>query len=141
MPSFDDFSLQPATLAMLAKMEITEPTPIQAEAIPALLAGKDLVGHSATGSGKPLAYSVPLVERLAKKNREVQALVLLPTRELAVQVNTVLSTLATNRRLSTALLVGGRPYGNQISALRYGSQIVVGTPGRVKDHLDSGNLV
>jgi ATP-dependent RNA helicase DeaD len=141
MPSFNDFPLQPATLAMLAKMEITEPTPIQAEAIPALLAGKDLVGQSATGSGKTLAYSIPLVERLAKKNREVQALVLVPTRELAVQVNTVLSTLATSRRLSTALLVGGRPYGNQISALRYGSQIVVGTPGRVKDHLDSGNLV
>ncbi len=141
MPSFNDFPLQPVTLAMLAKMEITEPTPIQAEAIPALLAGKDLVGQSATGSGKTLAYSIPLVERLAKKKREVQALVLVPTRELAVQVNTVLSTLATGRRLSTALLVGGRPYGNQISALRYGSQIVVGTPGRVKDHLDSGNLV
>ena len=141
MPSFNDFSLQPATLAMLTKMEIVEPTPIQAEAIPALLAGKDLVGQSATGSGKTLAYSIPLVERLAKKKREVQALVLVPTRELAVQVNTVLSTLATGRRLSTALLVGGRPYGNQISALRYGSQIVVGTPGRVKDHLDSGNLV
>ncbi len=141
MPSFNDFLLQPATLAMLAKMEIIEPTPIQAEAIPALLAGNDLVGQSATGSGKTLAYGIPLVERLAKKKREVQALVLVPTRELAVQVNTVLSTLATSRRLATALLVGGRPYGNQISALRYGSQIVIGTPGRVKDHLDSGNLV
>jgi ATP-dependent RNA helicase DeaD len=141
MPSFNDFPLQTATLVTLAKMEITEPTPIQVEAIPALLAGKDLVGQSATGSGKTLAYAIPLVERLARKQREVQALVLVPTRELAVQVNTVLSTLATSRRLSTALLVGGRPYGNQISALRYGSQIVVGTPGRVKDHLDSGNLV
>src|SRR5947207_8287837 len=141
MPSFDDFSLQPAMLAILAKMEITEPTPIQAEAIPALLAGNDLVGQSATGSGKTLAYGIPLVERLAKDKRVIQALVLVPTRELAVQVNTVLSTLATGRRLSTALLVGGRPYGTQISALRYGSQIVVGTPGRVKDHLDSGILV
>jgi ATP-dependent RNA helicase DeaD len=141
MPSFNDFPLQPATLVTLAKMEITEPTPIQVEAIPALLAGKDLVGQSATGSGKTLAYSIPLVERLARKKREVQALVLVPTRELAVQVNTVLSTLAGSRGLSTALLVGGRPYSNQISALRYGSQIVVGTPGRVKDHLDSGNLV
>ncbi|TMD62494.1 MAG: DEAD/DEAH box helicase [Chloroflexi bacterium] len=70
-----------------------------------------------------------------------QALVLVPTRELAVQVNAVLGKLATSRRLSTALLVGGRPYGSQISALRYGSQIVVGTPGRVKDHLERGSLV
>ncbi len=141
MPSFNDFNLQPATRAALANMEITEPTPIQAEAIPALLAGNDLVGQSATGSGKTLAYGVPLVERLARDKRVVQALVLLPTRELAVQVHAVLGTLATSRRMTTALLVGGRPYANQISALRYGSQIVVGTPGRVKDLLDRGNLV
>jgi len=141
MPSFNDFPLQPTTRVVLADMEITEPTPIQAEAIPALLAGKDLVGQSATGSGKTLAYGIPLVERLAKDKRVVQALVLVPTRELAIQVNAVLVKLANSRRLTTALLVGGRPYGNQISALRYGSQIVVGTPGRVKDHLDRGSLV
>ncbi len=141
MPSFNEFNLQPATREALAIMEITEPTPIQAEAIPALLAGNDLIGQSATGSGKTLAYGVPLVERLARDKRVVQALVLLPTRELAVQVHAVLGTLATRRRLTTALLVGGRPYASQISALRYGSQIVVGTPGRVKDLLDRGNLV
>ncbi len=141
MPSFNDFRLQPTTHAVLVNMGITEPTPIQAEAIPALLAGKDLVGQSATGSGKTLAYGIPLVERLARDKRVVQALVLVPTRELAVQVNTVLSKFASSRRLSTALLVGGRPYGSQISALRYGSQIVVGTPGRVKDHLERGMLV
>ncbi|HEY4388585.1 MAG TPA: DEAD/DEAH box helicase [Ktedonobacteraceae bacterium] len=141
MPSFHDFVLQPSTRAVLAHLEITEPTPIQAEAIPALLAGKDLIGQSATGSGKTLAYSIPLVERAARNTREVQALVLVPTRELAVQVNSVLSKLATSKRLSTALLVGGRPYGNQISALRYGAQIVIGTPGRVKDHLQRGSLV
>lgn len=141
MPSFNDFSLQPATRAVLAHMNITEPTPIQAEAIPALLAGHDLVGQSATGSGKTLAYSIPVVERLTKDKRVVQALVLVPTRELAVQVNAVLSKLAASRRLTTALLVGGRPYGPQMSALRYGSQIVVGTPGRVKDHLERGSLV
>ena len=140
MPSFNDFDLQRVTLATLANMEITEPTPIQAEAIPALLAGKDLIGQSATGSGKTLAYGIPLVERLAKSKREVQALVLLPTRELATQVNTVLSKLAAGRRLTTALLVGGKSYGPQISALRYGAQIVIGTPGRIKDHLDRGTL-
>ncbi|HVB59756.1 MAG TPA: DEAD/DEAH box helicase, partial [Ktedonobacteraceae bacterium] len=141
MPSFYDFTLQPATLAALATMEITEPTPVQAEVIPALLAGNDVVGQSATGSGKTLAYGVPLVERLARDKRLVQALVLVPTRELAIQVNTVLIQLAAGRRLTTALLVGGRPYGSQLSALRYGSQIVIGTPGRVKDHLDRGTLV
>lgn len=141
MLSFHNFLLQPKTLTTLANMGITEPTPIQAEAIPALLAGNDLVGQSATGSGKTLAYGVPLVERLARDTRAVQALVLVPTRELAVQVNTVLSKLAADRRLSTALLVGGRPYNKQIAALRYGSQIIVGTPGRVKDHLDRGSLV
>jgi ATP-dependent RNA helicase DeaD len=141
MPSFNDFLLLPSTHAVLANMEITEPTPIQAEAIPALLAGNDLVGQSATGSGKTLAYGIPLVERLARDKRVVQALVLVPTRELAIQINGVLSKLAASRRLSTALLVGGRAYSNQISALRYGSQIVIGTPGRVKDHLERGTLV
>jgi ATP-dependent RNA helicase DeaD len=140
MPSFDDFSLLPATRAVLANMEITEPTPIQTEAIPALLAGNDFIGQSATGSGKTLAYGIPLVEKVARDKRVAQALVLVPTRELAIQVHAVLSQLATSRRLTTALLVGGRPYGNQISALRYGSQIVIGTPGRVKDHLDRGTL-
>ncbi|MDQ6659668.1 MAG: DEAD/DEAH box helicase [Chloroflexota bacterium] len=141
MPSFQDFPLQSATRAVLANMEITEPTSVQAEAIPALLAGNDLVGRSATGSGKTLAYGIPLVERVARDKRVVQALVLVPTRELAIQVHAVLGKLATGRRLSTALLVGGRPYGNQLSALRYGAQIVVGTPGRVKDHLERGSLV
>lgn len=141
MSSFQDFSLQPATYAALAKMEIIEPTPVQAEAIPALLTGKDLVGRSATGSGKTLAYGIPLVERLARNKRIVQALVLVPTRELALQVNAVLSKLAAFRRLTTALLVGGRAYSTQIAALRHGAQIVVGTPGRVKDHLERGSLL
>lgn len=140
MPSFNDFRLQPATHTVLADMGITEPTPIQAEAIPALLAGQDLAGQSATGSGKTLAYGIPLVERVARNTRVVQALVLVPTRELALQVHAVLGALAVSRRLSLALLVGGRPYGSQMGALRYGAQIVVGTPGRVKDHLDRGTL-
>src|SRR5205085_8679869 len=86
-------------------------------------------------------YGIPLVERVARDKRVVQALVLVPTRELAIQVSAVLGQLAASRRLSTALLVGGRAYGSQLSALRYGAQIVVGTPGRVKDHLDRGTLV
>ncbi|HXX78831.1 MAG TPA: DEAD/DEAH box helicase [Ktedonobacteraceae bacterium] len=141
MSSFSDFNLQPATREALAIMEIIEPTPIQVETIPVLLSGKDLMGQSATGSGKTLAYSIPIVERLARNQRIAQSLVLLPTRELAVQVHSVLDILAAKRRLTTALLVGGRPYASQISALRHGAQIVVGTPGRVKDLLDRGDLV
>lgn len=141
MPSFHDFTLQATTFTTLDHMEITEPTPIQSEAIPALLAGHDFVGQSATGSGKTLAYGIPLVERLARNKRVAQALVLVPTRELAIQVNAVLGKLASSRGLSTAVLVGGRAYGKQLSALRYGAQIIVGTPGRVKDHLDRGTLV
>jgi ATP-dependent RNA helicase DeaD len=141
MPSFHDFGLQAPTLKVLADMQITEPTPIQEQAIPALMAGRDLVGQSATGSGKTLAYGIPLIERVARNTRTVQALVLVPTRELAVQVNTVLSKFASSRRLTTALLVGGRAYGSQLSALRYGAQIVIGTPGRVQDHIERGTLV
>jgi ATP-dependent RNA helicase DeaD len=141
MSSFSEFELQPATYAMLAKMEISEPTPIQEQAIPVLLAGKDVVGRSATGSGKTLAYGIPLVERVSRKMRVPQLLVLLPTRELAIQVHSVLDKLASGRRIFTALLVGGRTYGRQISALQSGAQIVIGTPGRVKDHIDRGTLV
>jgi ATP-dependent RNA helicase DeaD len=141
MLSFNDFNLQPATQALLADMKITEPTPIQDKAIPALLAGNDFVGQAPTGSGKTLAYGLPLVERVARDKRVAQLLILVPTRELAVQVHSVLGRLATSRKLSTAVLVGGRAYGPQISALHYGAQIVVGTPGRVKDHLDRGTLV
>ncbi len=140
MSSFNDFPLQQTTQTVLANMHITEPTPIQAEAIPALLAGSDMVGQAPTGSGKTLAYGIPLVERLSKE-RVPQALILVPTRELAVQVNDVISKFATSRRLTTALLVGGRAYAPQLSSLRYGSQIIIGTPGRIKDHIDKGSLV
>jgi ATP-dependent RNA helicase DeaD len=136
LSSFLNFDLQSPTLAALAQMDISEPTPVQAEAIPALMAGRDLVARSATGSGKTLAFGIPLVERLARKRRFVQALVLVPTRELALQVHGVLSALGVGRQLTMAL----RPYGSQDAALRYGAQIVVGTPGRIKDHLDRGTL-
>src|SRR6202049_1186552 len=103
MPSFNDFSLLPTTYAALANMEITRPTPIQVEAIPALQAGNDFIGQSVTGSGKTLAYGIPLVERVARDKRVVQALVLVPTREVAMQGDAGRGQLASSRRLSTAL--------------------------------------
>src|SRR5436305_7977407 len=109
-------------------MAITAPTPIQVGAIPPLLDGRDLIGQAKTGSGKTLAFAIPLVERLDPNLRRVQALVLLPTRELALQVAGVVSALA-GRRLRTVALYGGRAFGPQVAALRGGAQPVVGTPG------------
>src|SRR5688572_11647460 len=121
-------------------MGITTPTPIQAGAIPALLEGRDLIGQARTGSGKTLAFGLPLVERCDPTVRGVQALVLVPTRELAIQVGEVIARLATVHRLRLALLYGGRSLGPEGRALAAGPQIVVGTPGRTLDQLRQRTL-
>jgi ATP-dependent RNA helicase DeaD len=124
----------------LAAMEIDTPTLIQQRAIPPLLEGRDVIGQSRTGSGKTIAFGLPLVERIDPKLRRVQALVLVPTRELAGQVADVLTALDGGRGLRVAQLIGGRPLGPQRDALRAGAQVAVGAPGRVLDHLRQGNL-
>ncbi len=121
-------------------MAIDTPTPIQAQALPPLLAGRDLVGQARTGSGKTLAFGIPLIERVDPRQRGVQALVLTPTRELATQVGGVLDDLGRGLGLRTVLIYGGRAFGPQESALRAGAQIVVGAPGRVLDLLRRGTL-
>ena len=128
------------TVFALARMEIETPTLIQERAIPPLLAGRDVVGQSRTGSGTTIAFGLPLVERLDPRVRQVQALVLVPTRELASQVAEVLAALDAGRGLRVAQLIGGRSLGPQREALRDGAQIAVGAPGRVLDHLRQGNL-
>ncbi len=138
--TFSDFRLSPATRAVVAGMGITTPTPIQAQAIPILLEGRDVIGQARTGSGKTLAFALPIVERCDPKARGVQAMVLVPTRELAIQVGGVLSVLAAARHLQGTLLYGGRAYGPERNALARGAQIVVGTPGRTLDHLTQGTL-
>ncbi|MSQ12014.1 MAG: DEAD/DEAH box helicase [Dehalococcoidia bacterium] len=138
--SFSAFQLHPDTRAAVAKMGISVPTPIQAQAIPALLDGRDVVGQAWTGSGKTLAFGVPIVERCDAAVRGVQALVLVPTRELAIQVGGVLGALAGARRLKLTLLYGGRSLVPEKQALVRGAHIVVGTPGRTLDHLQQGNL-
>jgi len=137
--SFAHFDLQPTLHRALEAQGIQRPTPIQASAIPLLLAGHDVIGQARTGSGKTLAFLLPLVERARPAARVVQALVLVPTRELAIQVATVLAPLAATRRLRHTLLYGGRGLGPELRALRT-AQIVVGTPGRTLDHLRQGNL-
>ncbi|MGH2503823.1 MAG: DEAD/DEAH box helicase, partial [Ktedonobacterales bacterium] len=138
--TFADLGVDPRAIATLSRMGIETPTLIQARAIPPLLAGRDVVGQSRTGSGKTIAYGLPLVERMDPRLRRVQALVLVPTRELAGQVASVLMSLGANRGLRVAQLIGGRSYLPQRDALRQGAQIAIGAPGRVLDHLRQGTL-
>ena len=138
--SFKDLSISPATRAALAAMQIDTPTPIQARTLPALLAGRDVIGQARTGSGKTLAFAIPMVERCWAGQGAAQALVLTPTRELASQVASVIAQLGRGHRLRVVELVGGRGYEPQATALRHGAEIVVGTPGRVLDHLKQGTL-
>ena len=128
------------TVDALERMGIVEPTLIQERAIPPLLAGRDVIGQSRTGSGKTIAFGLPLVERVDPRVRQLQALVLVPTRELAAQVAGVIESLDGGRGLRVAQLIGGRALGPQKAALDRGAQIAVGAPGRVLDHLRQGNL-
>ena len=137
--SFAHFHLQPTLHRALEAQGLQTPTPIQARAIPALMAGQDVIGQARTGSGKTLAFVLPLVERANPAVRAIQALVLVPTRELAIQVGSVLAPFAGTRRLRHILLHGGRSLGPEQRAL-HTAQIVVGTPGRTLDHLRQGNL-
>ena len=132
--------LSAATESALAGMNISEPTPIQAKAIPLLLAGKDVVGQARTGSGKTLAFTIPLVEQCDPSVRQVQALVMAPTRELAIQVAGVTEALAVPNRLRCALLYGGHSLKPEYLTLKQGAHIVVGTPGRILDHVRQGTL-
>ena len=137
---FPKISMSDVTRATIAGMDITEPTSIQSRSIPHLLDGRDLIGQARTGSGKTLAFSIPMVERCDRSSRKVQGLVLVPTRELAIQVAGVLEALASPQRLRVTLLYGGRSLRPEYAALERGAHIVVGTPGRTLDHLKQGTL-
>ncbi|HTU25148.1 MAG TPA: DEAD/DEAH box helicase [Pirellulales bacterium] len=129
-------------LAALAKVEYLRPTPIQAGLIPRALAGIDVLGQARTGTGKTAAFGIPTLERLddKKKKGDPQALILVPTRELAVQVREEILKLGHGRRFHCVALYGGKPIRSQIEKLERGAEIVVGTPGRVLDHLGRGTL-
>ncbi len=137
--SFAHFDFQPALHRAVQAQGLVEPTPIQADAIPELLAGHDVIGQARTGSGKTLAFVLPLVERSDPRLRAIQALILVPTRELAIQVGSVLGPLAGTRGLHHTLLYGGRSLGPEQRTLR-SAHIVIGTPGRTLDHLRQGTL-
>jgi ATP-dependent RNA helicase DeaD len=121
-------------------MHISEPTPIQAAAVPPLLEGRDVIGQACTGSGKTLAFALPLVNAIDEQSGALQALVLVPTRELAQQVGSVLKLVSTGTNVRQTVLYGGQAIGPQQETLRRGCHIVVGTPGRILDHLARGSI-
>ncbi len=137
---FPEMALKVATREAISRMNISEPTPIQEQSIPHLLAGRDLIGQARTGSGKTLVFAVPMAECLNPSVRRVQALVLVPTRELAIQVAKVTDALVSSQRLRVTLLYGGRSLRPEYKALKSGPQIIIGTPGRTLDHLRQGTL-
>lgn len=140
MKNFSQFGLQNSLLKALERMQLTTPTPIQDATIPLALSGLDILASAQTGSGKTIAYLLPLIHKLLH-HQEHCALVLTPTRELATQVHTVLNqVLAGTNPFKTALLIGGAPMNKQINALRRNPRLIVGTPGRINDHLSSGNM-
>ncbi len=139
--SFTDLGTDPNILRSIDEMGYEEPTPIQSRCIPAILNGRDLVGQAQTGTGKTAAFGIPAIQLVNKKSKIPSILILCPTRELAIQVTGELIKLAKyTEGVFTVPVYGGQPIGRQLHALKKGAQIVVGTPGRVIDHLKRGTL-
>src|SRR5690349_1052812 len=137
---FSTLGLTPALCTPLAKMGYTQPTPVQSASIPIILTGADLLARAQTGTGKTAAFGLPMIERLARRERRTKpgaplGLVLVPTRELAMQVQRALATYGAAVRLRSTPIFGGVGMAPQIKALRNGVDIVVATPGRLIDHL------
>src|SRR5579884_3885828 len=140
LTTFSEMNLDERALQVLRRMDVVEPTPIQAAAIPEIMAGRDIVGQARTGSGKTLAFSIPLLSICEPELKAPQALILVPTRELAAQVARVVDKLAPVANLRAAQIYGGRDMDDQIMLLNSGPQIIIGTPGRLLDHLWRGTL-
>ncbi|WP_161891224.1 DEAD/DEAH box helicase [Pontibacter russatus] len=141
MTSFQDLQLKPELLKSLQELQFTTPTPIQASAIPLLLQGQDVAGQAETGSGKTAAFGLPLLHRLNPGLQQVQALVLVPTRELAVQVRQELKQLGKHiESLKVSAFYGGHAFSQERASLAHPPQVLVGTPGRLTDHLNRRTL-
>jgi ATP-dependent RNA helicase DeaD len=138
--SFNDFNLPTFLREGLKRLGFTSPTGIQSQAIPFLMDGQDLIAQSQTGSGKTAAFAIPLLARITRQSRDLQALIMLPTRELCLQVTGVIKQLA-GPAVRVTPIYGGASMGGQIRGLSQGGyQVVVGTPGRLRDHLNRGTL-
>ena len=140
--TFSQLDLPEPILRAVTELGYETPSPIQEAAIPKLLAGEDLLGQAQTGTGKTAAFALPLLARLDPAQNEPQILVLAPTRELAIQVAEAFQAYARFMPTFHVLpLYGGQNYTTQLRSLKRGSQVIVGTPGRIMDHLDRGTLV
>ncbi len=137
--TFGGLGIAPKLLEVLEKLGFETPTPIQSKAIPVAIEGKDLIGIAQTGTGKTLALGIPMIQRLMQTN-EGRGLVILPTRELALQINEALQDIGRAFGIKTAILIGGAPMGQQIRMIRNNPHIVIGTPGRIIDHLNQKTL-
>lgn len=141
MTTFNDFSLSPQLLRAITELGYTTPSPIQAETLPRLLGEpKDFLGLAATGTGKTAAFGIPALEKIDPAKRSIQVIVLCPTRELALQVSGQIDLLGKYKNIRSVAIYGGASYGDQFRGLKSGAQIVVGTPGRVIDHIEKGTL-
>ncbi|CAN5735040.1 DEAD/DEAH box helicase [soil metagenome] len=138
--TFESLGLSDDVQAALTELGYEEPTPVQIASIPALLAGRDVLGSAATGTGKTAAFALPLVEKIDSSEKRVQALVLAPTRELAVQVAEAIHRYGKRRGVSVLPIYGGQAIDRQLSGLRRGVNVVVGTPGRILDHIRRRSL-
>ena len=137
--NFTQFHLPPKLLHSLTRMQFTEPTPIQAQTIPLALAGKDVLGTAQTGTGKTGAFGIPVIAQLMQQP-EAMALIMTPTRELAGQVLAALQQMNPMQDIRSALLIGGEPMPRQFRQLQQQPRLIVGTPGRINDHLQRGTL-
>jgi ATP-dependent RNA helicase DeaD len=140
-PAFADLQIHPSVLQAVADVGYETPSAIQAETIPALMAGCDVVGLAQTGTGKTAAFAIPILSKIDTGSKATQALVLAPTRELALQVAEAFGRYGAHLpRVNVLPIYGGASYGVQLAGLKRGAQVVVGTPGRVIDHLERGTL-
>ncbi|HHT19614.1 MAG: DEAD/DEAH box helicase [Euryarchaeota archaeon] len=137
---FEDLKLSREMKHAIRDMGFEEATPIQSLALPHILEGKDVIGQAQTGTGKTAAFGIPVLERLDTSNRSVQAVILCPTRELAIQVAEEIKKLSKYQKTSVLPVYGGQPIERQIKALKRGVQIIIGTPGRVMDHIHRRTL-
>src|SRR6478672_8351771 len=138
--TFADLQIHPSVLQAVADVGYETPSPIQAATIPPMMAGSDVVGLAQTGTGKTAAFAIPILSKIDTSSRITQALVLAPTRELALQVAEAFSRYGAHLSVNVLPIYGGASYGPQLGGLKRGAQVVVGTPGRVIDHLEKGSL-
>lgn len=138
-PTQTDFSslgIAPKLLDILNRLKITSPTPIQSQSIPKAIEGNDLIGIAQTGTGKTFAYGLPMIQKLCQSTQSEKGLIVVPTRELAIQVNESLKRIGASMGLKTCVLIGGEDTRKQLRILKTNPHIVIGTPGRLMDHLD-----